>query len=288
MSSSNDDSLLSSSIGTGSRLLMLMQMQRLADAVAGELGTDEVTIIFSFLPYYDIMRARVCRTWRDAAKKTLVPPSDFVVNSVKKYHAMRVMSTALPNLQQITLLHLGGRHKYVDGEDPDEFTARLTADYTAHDIDIISRFSKLRSLKIWGAPLNGRYTILFNFPLLQILSMKYCFMKWDLQMLGGTPSLKELDCFSNQYMSGNLSSLRVFKDTLEAVKVYDCRRIEGNFMDMADFPRLKELDLRATNVTGDIRDMTGNDFPSLGGLFLPKSILGGYAYEFQNVWGLCL
>jgi len=102
-------------------------------------------------------------------------------------------------------------------------------------------------------------------------------------MLGGTPSLKELDCFSNQYMSGNLSSLRVFKDTLEAVKVYDCRRIEGNFMDMADFPRLKELDLRATNVTGDIRDMTGNDFPSLGSLFLPKSILGGYAYEFQNV-----
>ena len=104
---------------------------------------------------------------------------------------MRVMSTALPNLQQITLLHLGGRHKYVDGEDPDEFTARLTADYTAHDIDIISRVSKLRILTIWQVPLNGRYPVLFNFPLLQKLSIWDCHdLKWDLELLAGMPVLK--------------------------------------------------------------------------------------------------
>jgi hypothetical protein len=261
---------------------------RLADAVAGELGTDEVAIIFSFLPYYDIMRARVCTTWRDAAKKTLVPltdfSSEFVVNSVVKYNAMRVMSTALPNLQQLSICGLGHGHKYIDGEDPDEERAAWTANWTSHDIDIISRFSKLRILTIWGDSLNGRYPVLFNFPLLQKLRIgTRDYLKWDLEMLEGLPSLKELVCADNEHLSGCLSSLRVLKDTLEEVEIYYCPKVGGNFMDLVDFPRLKELDLRATNVTGDIRDLGENDFPALERLFLPKSVYGGYRYQFQNV-----
>eukprot|EP00985_Skeletonema_marinoi_P007722 scaffold3445_cov80-Skeletonema_marinoi.AAC.3 len=77
---------------------------------------------------------RVCTTWRDAAKKTLVPPSEFVVNNVRSYNAMRVMSTALSNFQfqQLQIDHLGWGHKY--GEDPDERSARarLTATATAN------------------------------------------------------------------------------------------------------------------------------------------------------------
>ena len=119
------------------------EMQHLADDAAGELGTDEVANILSFLPYYDIMRARVCTTLRDAAKKTLVPLTDFWVDSVRKYNAMRVMSTALPNLQQLSICGCGldYGHKYIDGEDPDDEIAA-----TSHDIDIISCFSKLRSV----------------------------------------------------------------------------------------------------------------------------------------------
>ena len=98
---------------------------------AEEVGTDEVSIIFSFLPRNNILRARVCKTWRDAAKKNLVPPSQFVVYGIRSHNALRVMSTALPNLQQLSIYDLGQGHKFRDGEDPDEEMAAHTADFTS-------------------------------------------------------------------------------------------------------------------------------------------------------------
>jgi hypothetical protein len=276
----------------------------LGDETAKELSTDEVALIFGFFTCEDIMRLRrVCKTWRDAAKKTLVPLFD---DSVREYNAMRVMSTALPNLQQISnamrvmstalpnlqqisLRSLGWGHKYNDGEDQDERMAAFTANYTAHDIDIISSFRnrKLHTLKIHDAPLNGRYPFLFNFPLLQKLSITNCScLNWNLEMLEGLPSLK---IFSyNERLSikpnvtGSLASLRVLKDTLENVQITSCCNIRGNFMALADFPLLRELNLRFTAVTGDIRDIGERDFPALESLFLPKSVIGGIEYKFQN------
>jgi hypothetical protein len=84
-------------------------------------------------------------------------------------------------------------------------------------------------------------------------------------------------------VSGNLSSLRILRDTLEKVDFFDCRNVEGNFMDLADFPRLKKLDLRETNVTGDIRDIRGHDFPALEDLWLPEGVYGGIGHEFQRI-----
>ena len=49
------------------------QKMHLDVEAAKELSTDEVAIIFSFLRRQDIMRARVCRAWRQAAKKTIIP-----------------------------------------------------------------------------------------------------------------------------------------------------------------------------------------------------------------------
>jgi len=176
--------------------------------------------------------------------------TEFVVHSVRSYNAMRAMTTALPNLQQIKL---NNRPRYVDGEDPDEHHAARTA----HDIDSISNFRKLRILKLSCAQLNGRYPVLFTFPLLQKLTIQYCnFLKWDLEMLAGMPVLKELKCHYNSCLTGNISSLRVLKNTLEKVIISFCFYVEGNFMDLADFPHLKELNLNDTTaVRGDIRDI---------------------------------
>ena len=84
-------------------------MHHANDKVTDVLNTDEVAIIFSFLPHQDIMRARVCRAWREGATKTktLVPPTEYVVdsNNVASYNAMRAMSTALPNLQWIEIFN---------------------------------------------------------------------------------------------------------------------------------------------------------------------------------------
>jgi hypothetical protein len=257
---------------------------RLADESAGEFSCDEMTIVLSFLPYGDIMRARVCKTLRDDAKKTLVPVTDFVVYNVRSYNAMRVMSTALPNFQQISLRYLGDEYKYNDGEDAEEVWARDTANRTTLHIDyIILNFRELRSLELCYTPLNGRYPVLFNFPYLQKLSIWSCtYLKWDLEMLLGLPSLKVLDCCQNPVLTGDINSLRVLKDTLEKVKIIDCWRVEGHFMDLADFPHLKELIVTGTNLRGDIRDIRGHNFPALERLSLPSGVHGGMGYKFQN------
>eukprot|EP00985_Skeletonema_marinoi_P007723 scaffold3445_cov80-Skeletonema_marinoi.AAC.4 len=57
----------------------------------------------------------------------------------------------------------------------------------------------------------------------------------------------------------------------------------GNLMDLADFPRLQDLILLSTNVTGDIRDIREDDFPALESLDLPRTVHGGMYYEFQRV-----
>jgi hypothetical protein len=251
-----------------------------------QLGTDEIAWILSFLPLEKIMYLRrVNMTWRDAAKKTTVLPTDFVVVDMKKYNAMMVMARVLPNLQQINLCNLGWGDKFNDGEDPDEEHAARTASMISHDIEIISNFSKLRNLTIKCAVINGRYPFLFNsFPLLQKLGIHSCsHLKWDLEMLSGMPLLKELECTNNRCMTGNINSLKVIKDSLEKVNIGDCGNVVGNFMDLANFPHLKELDLLGTAVTGDIRDIGENDFSSLEQLSLPKGVYGGQGSKFQRI-----
>jgi hypothetical protein len=249
-----------------------------------DLGTDVLANIFGCLGPMDIMRARLNKKMREAAKTTIVPPTEFCIDSVRKYNAMTAMTTAIPNLQQLSISGLGRWHKYDNGEDPDENEAARTANWTSHDIDIISRFSKLRSLEIIDAFLNGRYPVLFNFPLLQKLSISSRYhTKWDLEMLAGFTLLKELDCFGIRQLTGSLSSLRMLKDTLEKLEFFGCERVEGNFMDLADFPRLKKLDLRYTPVRGDIRNVGDGDFPALESLSLPHTVYGGSGHALQRI-----
>src|SRR5210317_642435 len=155
-----------------------------------DLSADVLADIFGFLdgPKDIMCKRRVCRKWREAVRKTVVPPTDFRVNSMRTYTAMGVMTRAMPNLQQLTLVRLGYGHKWSDGEDPNEEEAARYANQITHDIEIISNFSKLRELRI-EATLNGRYRFLFNsFPLLQKLQMEFSDdLKWDLEMLAGFP-----------------------------------------------------------------------------------------------------
>jgi hypothetical protein len=253
-----------------------------------ELSDVLAIIIFGFFrPEELVMCVRcVCKNWRDVAREMIVP-TEFVIDSVEKYNAMSVMTRELPNLQQIKIDSLGyGEHKWSDGEDP-ENSASWIVDYTSHDIGIISNFSKLRILRIEEsacAPLNGRYPVFFNFPCLQKLTIFGCrSLKWDLDMLSGLPLLKELYCWKNDRMTGTIESLIMLKDTLVKVEIRDCGRVEGNFMDLADFPHLKELNLDGTAVRGDIRDIGKNDFLVLEQLVLPRRVYGGKGYRLQRI-----
>jgi hypothetical protein len=44
-----------------------------------------------------------------------------------------------------------------------------------------------------------------------------------------------------------MPSLRVLRDTLETVRIIGCRHVGGNLTDLADFPRLKELDVHKSD-----------------------------------------
>src|SRR5210317_937648 len=127
---------------------------------------DMLPIILSYLKLKEIMcTRRVNKTWTEAVSKTAVSPEEiFVVDSVKTYNALSVMSTVLPNLQSIGIKNLDrfSHRKYSDGEDPEEHQAAHTANWRTHDIELLANFRKLRRLEVDYPAMNGRYPFLFN------------------------------------------------------------------------------------------------------------------------------
>ena len=102
-------------------------------------------------------------------------------------------------------------------------------------------------------------------------------------MLASLPVLKDLICVHNSSLTGSIHSLKVLKDTLETLVLVECESVEGNLMDLADFPHLEELNLQGTAVTGDIRDISNNDFPALEKLHLPACVYGGSGHEIERI-----
>ena len=251
-----------------------------------DLSAEMKAIIFGYFGPAEIMCLRcVCKKWSEAAKKTIVPQAPFSVSTIDTLNAMGVMTRELPNLQRLSILYLENfGNIFDDGEDPNIREAYKTARYTSHDIQIISRFSKLRSLDLFQASMNGRYPFLFtSFPLLQKLGIGLCdYLKFDLAMLAGFPLLEELEITHSPSITGNINSLRVLKDTLEKVHIESCR-VGGNFMDLADFPHMRELHLIDVAVTGDVRDIGENDFTHLEQLSLPKGVVGGTDHKFLRI-----
>ena len=241
------------------------------------ISNKVISTAFGFLRLKDIMRARICCTkFRDAAKTTLVS-TRLRVDSTKKYQAMVAMTTGLPKLQYLKICNFKdvSSHKYCDGKDPNKEWTLGQAGWKSFDIQMISKFKQLKSLSISSTMLNGRYPVFFNFPLLQKLSIENCnYMKVDLEMLTGLPSLKEFYAYAT-CLTGNIKSLSKskLKNTIEKVRL--CRsEIKGNIMDLADFPKLKYL---------DISTIGENDFVMLGDLYLGKGIAGAKFHKFQRI-----
>jgi hypothetical protein len=265
------------------------------NGILPQLSIDELANILGFFGPMEIMCfRRVCNNWKDAARITTVPMTPFVVglgfrvSTLEKYQLMCEMTRALPNLQQIELDSLGIGHKYVDGDDANEEELGRSADYITYEIELISNFRRLKDLELRSATLNGRYPFLFNFPCLEKLVVSEVeYLNWDFTMLEGLPNLKELILVTIP-VKANIRDLRVVKDTLELLHVHNCPGVEGNFMDLADFPNLIELNIvhlpnHVTPISGDIRDIGENDFPAIERLLLPPTVYGGDRFEFRQI-----
>ena len=246
---------------------------------------------------------RVCKKTIDAAKETAVPLGEsnvrddyFKLDSIGKYNALLVMAETLPGLRQISInsqsydslyKNKDGKFKYNDGKNPDAKEVTRTADYITLDIvDALSKYPNLHALNIDRAPFNGQYPSLFSFSRLEKLSIICSKIKFDLEMLAQLPSLKD---FQSEFgVTGSLKSLSVCKNTLETIVIGDGDvPISGNFMELANFPRLKKLDLwRAKEISGNLCDIdvdNENHFPVLESLRLPSQIKGGRWYEVMRV-----
>ena len=104
-------------------------------------------------------------------------------------------------------------------------------------------------------------------------------------MLAGLPCLKEFECGRNKLVTGSLKDLSVCKDTLEKITFHGT--FSGDLMDLADFSRLKSIDLmHAKGISGSLLDIDADNddhFPSLEKLRLPDTVVGGHYYEVMHI-----
>ena len=81
-------------------------------------------------------------------------------------------------------------------------------------------------------------------------------------------------------MEGSIGSLRVLKDTLRSVDIYDnCGNISGDITELSDFSKLKRLILDGSSVTGDARNLRVHHFPALCEISLSQTVYDGKIIE---------
>jgi len=267
------------------------------------LSIDEISTVLGFLSWREILLARVSKKFKAAATLTPVPLTnnhdttqgfnepEYCVDSRRAYTALAWMVRALPKLQQISFINTNDMPFFEDGNNPD------TSMYTQHEdgsgssrqsaqqISIISNFGHLRSLKLHDIALNGYYPCLVGFPHLQKLHINGCWkLKTDLEMLSSSCTvLEQLILIQLPLLRGDVKHLRGNKDTLRQLCIRNCAGVHGDFMEMADFPLLKTLNLESTSVCGDWRRMKDECFPVLQYISLPAGVYGGTAREFEHI-----
>jgi hypothetical protein len=243
----------------------------------GRFGNNELANIFSFLHTDEVMLFRqVCKKWNEAVNT--LPIGYFLVDGPEKYMAMIATLRALPNLERVSLEYLG-RGVYTPPHDREEWVMMASQD---HEL-LRGRLYSLTISDMFHS-VSSDYSVSFDYPHLEKLVIANCpYLEWDLMTLVGLPSLTELICIDNSSLTGNIHDLRVLKETLAKVVIYTCENVEGNFMDLADFPRLRELNLTGTAVSGDIRDIDENNFLDLTELDLPENVYGGNGYVFPTI-----
>ena len=110
-------------------------------------------------------------------------------------------------------------------------------------------------------------------------------IKFDFGMLAGLPSLREFECERNKLVTGSLKDLSVRRDTLETITLHGT--FSGALMDLADFPRLKILQLFFTKgISGSLLDIDADNddhFPMIEKLCLPDTVVGGHRYEVMHI-----
>ncbi len=254
---------------------------------------DVLSKILSNLNWREILTARVCRKWRDAARLTDVPESEtddgwhtpeLYLQNRNVALALPWISDALPKMHTVNIdfgLRKTEPFAIANGEDPAQ---TLVSSFPRDDgrpepVDIrsIANLRHLQHLKINQGRLNGTYPWLFDFPNLRSLELSDVgLLKWNISVLSGMPKLEKIRCIRNSKLTGNLSSIRELRNLVELC-LSGCTEIEGNLMDLGHFPRLRSISLNSCDkIVGDIRDIGPNNFQAIEEMTnLPNGVYGG-------------
>jgi hypothetical protein len=253
-------------------------------------NTAVLSNVFAFLNWKDILRCRVCRTWRQAVKVTDVPESisnmfptpDLYVNNEEFAKALGWIGIEIPRVPSMNIrfnVYTTKPFEIADGEDPEPTLVSSAVNHSGPvDLMPIVNFRHLKHLSINGASFNGSYPYLFDFPELRSLELvNVGRLVWDLDMIQGLPKLEQLIAVRNTHLTGRLSSIRVVRNSLKKLNLASCFKVGGDLMNLRDFPLLEEISLNECNrIGGDIRDVQVGDFQSVESFGkLPDSIFGG-------------
>lgn len=244
------------------------------------LGIDILSLVLSYLDWKEILRARICKSWQEAASRTLVPTScrvyrwktteEYWVRNLSCALALEWLADALPKLQRINFGRAGQsrasfsvKRGILAGDETTGGTniSSLRVSSARQEqfcLDTLEKFRHLLHLNLEQMRLVGSYPVLFDFPRLQTLNLAWnSRLVWDLSDLSGLPLLQRLHCSSNLELTGSVQSLRHLRSTLVEANFFGCRKVAGLFEDFLDFENLQMLDLRLTRVTvtGNIRNM---------------------------------
>ncbi|KAL7434494.1 hypothetical protein ACHAXM_004184 [Skeletonema potamos] len=256
--------------------------QKLAQKMSFEdLSVNELGQIFSFLEgaakreekipdsWPPQLRPLFCREWSKVSRQ-------FVVSSPELFNALAFCPESL--LWKIYLLKLPDGYRYLRGEGSNSNLRDGDEGEEAIDLDpqYISRFSHLKHLHIAGAQMKGGYPFIFNsFAQLRTLTMRSVpHIEFNLDMVSSIPLLEGIEFSDCNELEGSIGSLRALKETLCFVRIFRCEHVSGDFMELSDYPKLKWLILCGCSVTGDVRKLGVDKFPSLCKICLPDSVYG--------------
>jgi len=246
------------------------------------LDTDLLSIILAFLDWPEVLPARVCRQWSEAAK--LANVTELNVRNRDIGLQLPWMSQSLANLESFKIdfgTSLSKDFDIQDGEEAEPTLRLPTVEEgyeppAAVDLSPIQNFTGLQRLSLRQTRLNGKYPFLFQFKSLVSLDLLWnTRLKWDLDMLAGLPNLQRLYCPQNHSLTGNIASVRALSATLTELTLCYCQDVTGSLEDVYDLPLLEILSLEGTKVEGDIRAIGESAFPALKHLDLSDHVYGG-------------
>ncbi|KAL3795084.1 hypothetical protein ACHAWO_009247 [Cyclotella atomus] len=251
---------------------------------------DLLSSILSFLSWKELLRCRVCRTWRQAVALTNVPESisdvwstpDLYINSREFVDALGWLSKALPRVPCVNIrfnLYSTKPFEIAACDDPElPSDSSIASPSNQASLRCIADFLYLKHISITSASLNGSHPYLFDFPELRTLELvDVGMLVWNLDMLQNLRKLEQLIAVRNTHLTGRLGSIRVLRESLVKLSLVSCFKVGGDLLDLRDFPLLKDICLNDCNrIGGDIREVQIGDFQSVESFGrLPNSVFGG-------------